>query len=235
MADNRARATKGRLRHAANKIVGLQRAARSVIAGRERSPLAQMLSSTSGTRSSAIWSQAQMCAVLVSIVVHVVQTVDGLSAPVRTALSVGEMCTSLLFTVDYLLRVWTCQEKKKYAHLGPITARLRWMCSRDGLLAAASCVPFYVEGPSVTPQAPRSCRAKGAELPAQAVAGCLQGGQGAQGELPWPFWLGTLVHLAPVGRLIRTARWRQAVSTSRRILFVNRNILWTSLALVSIL
>lgn len=129
---------------------------------------------------------------IVSLGVHAASTVEGALRTYPRSLFMLEASTSLLFSLDYAFRLWTCREKSRYAHLGPISARLRWALSRDSLLSAVSCVPVFVDG---------SAAARTGH---------------------WHDAVLTALHLTPVLLLTRTALWRSAVRTARRVVFVNR-------------
>lgn len=117
---------------------------------------------------------------------------DGALRKYPRSLFLLEVATSLLFSLDYVFRLWTCREKSRFSHLGPLSASLRWALSRDSLLSAISCVPVFVDGSA----AARTGRWHDAVL--------------------------TALHLTPVLLLTRTALWREAVRTARRVVFVNR-------------
>lgn len=47
-----------------------------------------------------------------------------------------------VFTLEYLLRIWTCVENPRFAH--PIRGRLRYMCSGMGIVDLLALAPFYL-------------------------------------------------------------------------------------------
>jgi hypothetical protein len=170
----------------------LRRATRGLVKRAPRSALGRMLSSSSSSRSARLWSRTQLCAVVVSLGVHAASTVEGALSKYPRTLFLLEVATSLLFSLDYVFRLCTCREKSRFSRLGPVSARLRWALSRDALLSAVSCVPAFVDGSA----AARTGR--------------------------WHDAVVTGLHLTPVLLLTRTARWRSAVRTARRVVFVNR-------------
>lgn len=63
-------------------------------------------------------------------------------AEVSSFLRQLEYFSILVFSLEYVLRVWSCVENKAYTH--PITGRLRYMVSFWGLIDLLAILPFYV-------------------------------------------------------------------------------------------
>lgn len=51
--------------------------------------------------------------------------------------------STTLFTVEYLLRLWSCVEDDRYTH--PICGRLKWMFRPMSLIDLAVLIPFFLE------------------------------------------------------------------------------------------
>lgn len=47
-----------------------------------------------------------------------------------------------IFTVEYLLRLWTCTEEEHYRH--PLWGRMKWMISPMAIIDVLAIAPFYV-------------------------------------------------------------------------------------------
>ena len=144
--------------------------------------------------STAIWNHVQTASIIISFAVHVAATNELLMETHRRELNILEDVTSGFFLLDYLARLWTCQERRRFARFTPLQARLRFAASWEALVMAASCVPVLSE------------------------------------VSEYSSWL----TLPRILLLFRASRWRAAVSTAKRVVFVNRDILYTSLALVSL-
>src|SRR5215468_7705529 len=54
-----------------------------------------------------------------------------------------EVLSLLVFTVEYLLRVWVAVEHAPYRHLPPMRARLKFMTSASGIIDLVSVLPFW--------------------------------------------------------------------------------------------
>ena len=53
-----------------------------------------------------------------------------------------DVVSVIIFTVEYLLRVWSCNHDPRYRHF--INGRLRFIFSLDGLIDLLAILPFYV-------------------------------------------------------------------------------------------
>ncbi|KAL3921254.1 MAG: hypothetical protein SGPRY_004966 [Prymnesium sp.] len=170
---------------------------------RSRSAAGRMLyASTEVGKSGSLYRAIQVCAILTSIGVYTLSTVDPVIAE-STPSCLAEGATSLIFAVDYALHLYACREHRHYAHLGAVSARLYWAVSWEALLDAISFLPFFFDYVVITP------------------------GDRSLPSLGW-------VRVLGIFHLFRTSQWAGAVRTVSRVLFVNREILYTSLALVSL-
>ena len=61
------------------------------------------------------------------------------------AFYVIEFISSILFLIEYLLRLVVATEDPKYAPLGPCRGRLRYAVTPRALIDAAATFPFFVE------------------------------------------------------------------------------------------
>jgi voltage-gated potassium channel len=55
-----------------------------------------------------------------------------------------EVFSVCVFTVEYLLRIWSCVDLDKFHGKGAIKARLKWMFSPLGLIDLLAILPFYI-------------------------------------------------------------------------------------------
>ena len=164
---------------------------------RKTSALGLLLCTTgAGGRSAAVYQWLQTCSIIVGVVVHAVSTVPGVTAKHGSMLTLIEGASSMLFALDYLIRLCICREHRKFANYRPFEAQLAWAFTPAGALALIACYPVLSDGTASIHD--------------------------------------VLVSLPRLLLLFRTSRWRGAVRTARRVVFVNREILYTSLALVSL-
>jgi voltage-gated potassium channel len=55
-----------------------------------------------------------------------------------------EVFSVLVFSVEYLLRLWSCVEKNRFQGMSALKARLRWIFSPLGLIDLLAILPFYI-------------------------------------------------------------------------------------------
>ena len=55
-----------------------------------------------------------------------------------------EIISVIIFSIEYLLRVWSCTVDKRYGKLGPVLGRLRFIVSFMGLVDLFAILPFYL-------------------------------------------------------------------------------------------
>jgi voltage-gated potassium channel len=82
--------------------------------------------------------------VLLNVSFLVASSVEEVAAANATLFFVAEAISVGIFTVEYLLRLWTCVEKLKLGRLGPVLGRLRFMVTFAAVVDFISIVPFYV-------------------------------------------------------------------------------------------
>ena len=89
-------------------------------------------------------SAAILVLVLANVALLVVSSVDSIATP-HAALFFGLEAASVgAFTLEYLLRVYCCVEKRKLGQLGPVLGRLRFLVTFAAVVDFVSIVPFYV-------------------------------------------------------------------------------------------
>lgn len=92
--------------------------------------------------------------ILANVVAMMIETMAGLPHGVQAFLAGFELFSLLLFTLEYLLRLWVAPEDPDYqTHFG----RLRWMATPMALIDLAVLVPFFL--PMFMPIDLRSLRA----------------------------------------------------------------------------
>lgn len=78
--------------------------------------------------------------IVTNVVVSILETVPGFAAGRREALNLFEAASVAVFTVEYLLRVWSCTA----AGRSPLVGRLRFMLRPMLLIDLAAILPFFL-------------------------------------------------------------------------------------------
>jgi voltage-gated potassium channel len=77
-----------------------------------------------------------------NVVAVTLETVNNLYDSYNLCFRVFEKISVYIFTVEYLLRLWTCTSEEKYKH--PVFGRLRYIFSLGALIDLLAFLPFYM-------------------------------------------------------------------------------------------
>jgi voltage-gated potassium channel len=97
-----------------------------------------------GDRAMRVTSGLIILLVLVNIVSVVLESVPSCEAAYGRLFKATELVSLVVFTVEYLLRIWVMPEHVAYRDLKPLRARLRYVISTDGLIDLISVLPFWL-------------------------------------------------------------------------------------------
>lgn len=92
--------------------------------------------------------------IAVNITAVILETVESLAQPYASVFETLELISIIIFSGEYILRVWTCTENKKYAH--PFKGRIRYMSQPMSIIDLCAVLPFYL--PVILPLDPRFMR-----------------------------------------------------------------------------
>jgi len=102
----------------------------------------EILEGYSSDRATEITNGVIVCLIGVSVAGFTLGTVDTLYRSAGRLFDLIETVSVLLFTVEYLLRLWSCTSDKRYA--APISGRLRFARSPFPLIDLAAILPSYL-------------------------------------------------------------------------------------------
>jgi voltage-gated potassium channel len=77
------------------------------------------------------------------VILESMQEIEGI-ATLKRLFTVIDWISVAVFSVEYLLRIWTCIEDHRYGRLGPTLGRLRYMVSPFGMIDLMAVLPFYL-------------------------------------------------------------------------------------------
>ena len=80
--------------------------------------------------------------ILLNAIVVMEETVPGMRTGIRDAFKIFDTFSIGVFTVEYLLRVWSCRADDRFSH--PVTGRLRFMATPLMLIDLLVILPFFL-------------------------------------------------------------------------------------------
>ena len=102
-----------------------------------------MVDSTYDTEdTSRIFNPAMLVLISLNVVAAILETEASLYLHYKIYFDFFEVFSVGLFTLEYLLRIWTCTEDPKYRD--PISGRLRYTLSSSMLIDLVAILPFYI-------------------------------------------------------------------------------------------
>lgn len=97
-----------------------------------------------GDPVGTVVDSALIALIVANVLAAILVTLPSIRAEWRSVLLGFEIFSIGVFTIEYLLRLWSCVDKERYAGLSPARARLKWMTSPLGLIDLLAILPFYL-------------------------------------------------------------------------------------------
>jgi len=94
--------------------------------------------------------------ILLNVLAVVLWTVDDLAAQYGAFFRAFDVVSVAVFTVEYLLRVWSCTADERFS--GPVRGRVRFIFSPYALIDLLAILPFFLPVAVGSPGAPRLLR-----------------------------------------------------------------------------
>ena len=79
--------------------------------------------------------------IILNVIAVILETVPSIHDPYTEFFRIFDLLSVIIFTIEYLLRVWSCTHHPKYSH--PVYGRLKYMISTDGIIDLLAILPFY--------------------------------------------------------------------------------------------
>ncbi|MEW6144477.1 MAG: ion transporter [Thermodesulfobacteriota bacterium] len=80
--------------------------------------------------------------IVLNVLAVIFETMDSVSARWGGFFRVFNIISVVIFTVEYILRLWTCTVDERYSH--PVTGRIRYVFSTFALIDLVAILPFYL-------------------------------------------------------------------------------------------
>eukprot|EP00944_MAST-04C_sp_MAST-4C-sp1_P015927 g15927.t1 len=109
--------------------------------------LYRILSGRSRMRSAIVFNRCLATLIVLCVAAFVLESVPAFSSSKAAARAfyTFEAFASCIFLAEYLARLWTCVEARRYRMMSSWRARLCYVCTMRALVDLASCLPFFVE------------------------------------------------------------------------------------------
>ena len=83
-----------------------------------------------------------MTLIILNVILVILETVEPIYLKYKHGLDLFEAVSVIIFTIEYLARVWTCTFMEKYQH--PFWGRIRYIFSWVALIDLFAILPFYL-------------------------------------------------------------------------------------------
>lgn len=114
-------------------------------AARLRARLAELLEPRQeGDRLGQLVDLSLMLLIIANVIVAMLSTMPAYESRWSTEFNRFEIISVIIFTVEYLARIWTCVDLPRYHGRSAFSARVKWMLSPLGLIDLLAVLPFYV-------------------------------------------------------------------------------------------
>ena len=94
------------------------------------------------TRWDKILNAFIIVLILLNVIVIMLETIPSIYAAHKSFFYYFDIISVAIFSIEYLLRVWSCPHEHKYAH--PIYGRIKYMTSPAAIIDLFAILPFYL-------------------------------------------------------------------------------------------
>ncbi len=88
------------------------------------------------------FDQFIMALILLNVAAVIVETVDSIHDKYEIVFQYFEIFSVIVFSIEYLIRLWACTAIEKYKH--PVFGRLRYMITAEAIIDLLAIIPFYL-------------------------------------------------------------------------------------------
>lgn len=85
-----------------------------------------------------------MVLIITNVIAVIIETIPGLDPDFHRSLEIFDTISVIIFSIEYLTRIWVCTENHEEGYDHPITGRLKHMISPLALIDFIAIAPFYL-------------------------------------------------------------------------------------------
>ncbi|RZV31833.1 MAG: ion transporter [Chromatiales bacterium] len=111
---------------------------------RRRAVFRALETADDGDRLSRVVDFCLIALISASVIAVILESIPSFSARYGDALTLFEVVTVAIFSVEYVLRVWTSIEHEDSSGKSPLQARLAYMTSFHAVIDLLAILPFYL-------------------------------------------------------------------------------------------
>ena len=100
--------------------------------------------SVPGDRFGLVFDRFMIVLILVNVLAIMLETVASLNAAYENIFNYFEIFSVIIFTIEYILRVWSCTEDNDKDYSNPITGRIKYIMSPMAVIDLLAFLPFYL-------------------------------------------------------------------------------------------
>ncbi len=98
--------------------------------------------SEGGTMADTIVNSFIIGLIVINTIAVILETVDSIYLPNKPFFTSLELFSVTVFSIEYLLRIWTCTYIEKYRH--PLFGRIKYIFSVGAIIDLIAILPFYL-------------------------------------------------------------------------------------------
>ncbi len=95
-----------------------------------------------GTSADRFVNTFIIALILLNTIAVILETVESLYTAHKEFFWLVDVFSVIIFTIEYLLRVWTCTNNEQYKH--PVFGRIKYVFSVGGIIDLLAILPFYL-------------------------------------------------------------------------------------------
>ena len=85
-----------------------------------------------------------ICLIFANVAAVMVESHSRIGQRYATEFALFEVISIIIFSIEYVLRVWSCIESQRFNHLPQLKARIRYMITPVALIDFIAIAPFYI-------------------------------------------------------------------------------------------